>query len=113
MLRNRGQRLCEARAEFEDHLRCFRDAVVEVYEKSGLTGYATDLVVGAGAPFTMCTDGFCRFAGGGSLYTCERLDANRVRECEGYDEEDQRCSETDCPLRQCKMICGKSTDDAL
>jgi hypothetical protein len=99
--------ICRGRTEYEDLFRCFTDASKYVYKKSGLTGYATDLIVGAGAPFVRCSNGACQFWGGGSMYTCVRLDANRVREC---DESDggERCTTVDCPIRRCKILCAKA-----
>ena len=93
--------ICRGRIESYDQPRCFRHVTVLIYRNSGIGGYARDLVEGNMAPFTACTDGYCKFSGGGSSYTCTRVNNESIKQCDG-----DNCTSTSCPLRRCKMICG-------
>ena len=99
-LEKEANRVCPNRPDLEDHVRCFRAAVALVHKRSGMTGNASVI---AETPFTHCNDGVCRMVGGGSMYSCERINVTHVRECE-----DENCNEILCPLRQCRMMCAKS-----
>jgi hypothetical protein len=99
-LETEANRVCPNRPDIEDHVRCFRAAIALVHKRSGMTGNASVI---ADTPFTQCNKQSCTMSGGGSLYSCERIDATRVRECE-----DESCNEVVCPLRQCRIMCAKS-----
>jgi hypothetical protein len=92
--------ICRGRVQRADLERCFRHVAVLIYRNTGIGGYARDLAEGAFAPFTDCKSGFCKFSGGGSDYTCTRVSAASIRECNG-----ENCSDISCPIRQCTWIC--------
>ncbi len=106
-LEKEANRICRGITPLEDLVKCFNDAMVLIYKKSGMTGYATDFVEGDMIPFTSCKSGVCRRWGGGSSYSCVRLDPMRIRECEGFEDE-PRCNEISCPVRQCRKMCSKA-----
>lgn len=109
-LEAQANKICQGRDEIEELHRCFNAAADWARKKSGLTGYATDSNL---QPFVLCDEGECHFWGGGSSYTCLRLDANRVEECDGLDgERDERvCNKVKCPVRTCRMLCSKAEED--
>jgi hypothetical protein len=98
-LEREGNGICRGRA-VEELFECFRSAVDQIRKRSGMTGMA-DIEAGLAV---VCSGGICGLAGGGPSYWCKRLDANRVRECDG-DVENERCNEVSCPVRQCRMVC--------
>ena len=100
-LEKEANALCSGRPTYEDLVWCWRKAVVLVYRNSGLTGEAKNLALGDTAPFTTCERGACKFAGGGTTYSCKRTDAQTVSECDG-----DRCTPIPCPIRECKMLCA-------
>jgi hypothetical protein len=93
--------ICRGRVEGDDQARCFRHVAVLIYRNSGIGGYAKDLAEGSMAPFTDCRNGYCKFSGGGSSYTCTRVSNASIKECDG-----DNCADVSCPIRQCKVICG-------
>lgn len=99
-----ANQICRGRKELEDLVRCFRDAVMMVYKKSQMGGLAAVIV---DTPFTHCVDGVCAMMGGGPSPSCVRLDAKRVRECDG-DVVNERCVDVDCPVRRCRKVCSKA-----
>jgi hypothetical protein len=101
-LEDNANNICRQREEYEELVRCFRDAVREVYRASVMEGAAA---VAVDTPFTTCTDGVCIMEGGGPSPYCVRLNAKTVRECDG-DVVNDRCEEVECPLRACRKICG-------
>jgi hypothetical protein len=102
-LEENANAICRHREEFEDLVRCFREAVREVYRKSLMEGAASAIVE---TPFTTCHRGVCSMEGGGPSPYCVRLSAQLVRECDG-DVVNERCVEVECPLRGCRKICGR------
>jgi len=102
-LEGHANQICKGRKEFEDLVRCFRGAVRVVYSKSLMRGLA-DVIVDT--PFTHCVDGACTLQGGGPSPGCVRLDAQRIRECDG-NIMNERCTEVACPVRRCRKVCGK------
>jgi hypothetical protein len=96
--------LCRGRVESHDEARCFRHVAVLIYRNTGIGGYAKDLAEGNMAPFTECRNGYCRFAGGGSSYTCTRVSNESIKQCDG-----DNCADVSCPIRRCKVICGTPT----
>ena len=103
-LEGHANQICRGRKEFEDLVRCFRDAVRMVYSKSLMGGVAAVIV---DIPFTHCAGGVCAMWGGGPSPSCVRLDARRVRECDG-DIVNERCIDVDCPVRRCRKVCSKA-----
>lgn len=103
-LEDQANRICRGRKELEDQVRCFREAVRTVYTKSQMGGSAASIV---DTPFTHCVDGVCSLEGGGPAPYCVRLDAQRVRECDG-DVVNERCIDVVCPLRRCRKVCSKA-----
>jgi hypothetical protein len=103
-LEAQANQICRGRNQFEDLVRCFRDAVMVVYKKSQMGGVAAVIV---DTPFTHCVKGVCSMQGGGPSPSCVRLDANRVRECDG-DVVNERCIDVDCPIRRCRKVCSKA-----
>ena len=106
-LEDHANQICRGRKGFEDLVRCFRDAVRVVYLKSLMGGVAAVVV---DTPFTYCVDGVCVMVGGGPSPSCVRLDAKRVRECDG-DVVNERCVDVDCPVRRCRKVCSKAQQD--
>jgi hypothetical protein len=102
-LEKQANQICRGRNPFEDLVRCFREAVVVVYKKSQMSGVAAAIV---DTPFIHCTKGVCSMQGGGPSPSCVRLDAKRVRECDG-DVVNERCVNVDCPIRRCRKVCSK------
>jgi hypothetical protein len=99
-----GNQICKGRTELEDLVRCFRAALLVVYEKSQMSGVAGAML---DAPSTTCTaDGVCSLQGGGPSPSCVRLDAKRVRECDG-NIVNERCVDVACPIRECRKVCSK------
>jgi hypothetical protein len=92
--------ICRGRVERLDLERCFRHVAVLIYRNTGIGGYAKDLAEGSMHPFTDCKSGYCKFAGGGSSYTCTRVSNESIKECDG-----DNCSDISCPIRRCTMIC--------
>lgn len=103
-LEAQANRICRGRKPFEDQVRCFRDAVMTVYRKSGMGGSAASIV---DTPFTHCAGGVCSMQGGGPAPYCIRLDAQRVRECDG-DVVNERCTDVVCPIRRCRKVCSRA-----
>lgn len=101
-LEENANKICRQREEFEGLVRCFRDAVREVYRKSLMEGAAAVVV---DLPFTKCAGGVCSLEGGGPSPYCVRLNAKSIRECDG-DVVNEHCVEVECPLRACRKICG-------
>lgn len=101
-LEGQANQVCKGRKEFEDLVRCFRGAVRVVYSKSLMRGNA-DVIVDT--PFTRCANGVCSMWGGGPAPGCVRLDAQRIRECDG-NVLNERCIEVPCPVRRCRKVCG-------
>ncbi len=98
-----ANQICRGRKEFEDLVRCFRGAVLVVYAKSQMEGVARAVL---DAPFTHCEAGVCSLQGGGPTPSCVRLDAKRVRECDG-NVVNERCVDVACPIRECRKVCSK------
>ena len=98
-----ANQICRGRKEFEDLVRCFRGAVLVVYAKSKMEGVAGAVL---DAPFTHCDAGVCSLQGGGPTPSCVRLDAKRVRECDG-NVVNERCVDVACPVRECRKVCSK------
>jgi len=92
--------ICRGRVERLDLERCFRHVAVLIYRNTGIGGYARDLAEGSMYPFTDCKSGYCKFAGGGSSYTCTRVSNDSIKECDG-----DNCNDVSCPIRRCTMIC--------
>jgi len=103
-LEDQANRICRGRTPFEDQVRCFREAVMVVYRKSQMGGNAASIV---DTPFIHCVRGVCSLEGGGPAPYCIRLDAQRVRECDG-DVVNERCTEVVCPIRRCRKVCSKA-----
>ena len=102
-LEDTANRICRGRNQFEDLVRCFRDALMMVYKKSQMGGVAAAIV---DTPFTRCVEGVCKMFGGGPTPSCVRLDAKRVRECDG-NVVNERCIDVECPVRRCRKVCSK------
>jgi hypothetical protein len=100
-LEEKANSICRGRIESDDQARCFRHVAVLIYRNSGIGGYARDLAEQSMAPFTQCSNGYCKFSGGGSSYTCARVSNEAIKECDG-----DNCSDVSCPIRRCKVICG-------
>lgn len=103
-LEDQANRICRGRKAFEDQVRCFREAVMTVYRKSQMGGSAASIV---DTPFTHCVQGVCSMEGGGPAPYCIRLDAQRVRECDG-DVVNERCTDVVCPIRRCRKVCSRA-----
>lgn len=103
-LEDQANRICRSRKPFEDQVRCFRAAVLTVYRKSQMGGSAASIV---DTPFIHCVDGVCSMEGGGPAPYCVRLDAQRVRECDG-DVVNERCTDVVCPIRRCRKVCARA-----
>jgi hypothetical protein len=101
---NLGNQICHGQAEFEGLVRCFRTAVLVVYKKSRMGGVAGAVL---DAPLTHCDAGVCSLQGGGPTASCVRLDAKRVRECDG-NVVNERCVDVACPVRECRKVCSKA-----
>jgi hypothetical protein len=106
-LEAQANKICQGRNELEELHRCFNGAVGWAHKKSGLTGNANVL---ADTPGTKCDAGKCHLSGGGSQYSCIRVNVSRVQECD-VDGEDERCNEVECPIRTCRMMCSKAEED--
>jgi hypothetical protein len=100
-LEKNANSICRGRIESDDQTRCFRHVAVLIYRNSGIGGYAKDLAEGNMAPFTECRNGYCKFSGGGSSYTCTRVSNESIKECDG-----ESCVDVGCPIRRCKVICA-------
>jgi hypothetical protein len=100
-LEKNANSICRGRVESFDQTRCFRHVAVLIYRNSGIGGYAKDLAEGSMAPFTDCRNGYCKFSGGGSMYTCTRIRSESIKECDG-----DNCADVSCPIRRCRVICG-------
>ena len=100
-LERNANSICRGRVESFDQARCFRHVAILIYRNTGIGGYAKDLAEGSMAPFTDCRNGYCRFAGGGSSYTCTRVSSEAIKECDG-----DNCSDVSCPIRRCRVICS-------
>ena len=74
-----------------------------VYAKSKMGGVAGAVL---DAPFIHCDAGVCSLQGGGPTPSCVRLDAKRVRECDG-NIVNERCVDVVCPVRECRKVCSK------
>jgi len=97
--------ICRGRVERLDLERCFRHVAVLIYRNTGIGGYAKDLAEGSMFPFTDCKSGYCKFAGGGSMYTCTRTSNESIKECDG-----DSCADVSCPIRRCKVICSATNE---
>ena len=107
-LEKNANSICRGRVESLDQARCFRHVAVLIYRNTGIGGYAKDLAEGSMAPFTDCRNGYCKFSGGGSRYTCTRISSDSIKECDG-----DNCADVSCPIRRCRVICGAKSVGAV
>ena len=98
---------CDERLEPKRYLSCFQRAIIDSVVRSGMKGQADNW---AEAEFACERNRFgkynCNAPSGGYDYSCWRVNAGNIRECEGLDN--RKCRTTACPTASCNKVCSAS-----